>query len=271
VNRHSVLLVCCSVCFLFVAVGCEHGQSSGNGKPVEEKKSEPVLKESDDAQVVMTKAVKAHGGEKAFGRWSCGYFKYTTNGGFLPIQSDGYTIEDTFQLPGHFKRVTHFGEGPKRTTMIFVINDGKGWTKKGDGPAQPEDNDFTKKTQHPFAEFCNLKPLTEMSVRLTKLTNEKIEGYDAMGVRAQSETLGQVDFYFAMQTGLLLKSKKSLAHQETGKSLVMESILEDYKDVESVKVPMRIRGFQNGELTLEVKLVDVKFADKYEESTFAKP
>src|SRR5215471_12409499 len=72
----------------------------------EEPASEAVLTADDDAKAVIGKAVKAHGGEKTFSRWNCGYLKYTTKGGILPTQLGEVTMEDTFQLPGHFKRVT---------------------------------------------------------------------------------------------------------------------------------------------------------------------
>src|SRR5205823_4356238 len=146
---------------------------------------------------------------KVFARWNCGYLKYKTKGGVVPAQVGEVTIEDTFQLPGHFKRVTHMEASGKELRMVFVVNDGKGWTKKGDAPAEAIDNDFTEKIEHPFARFCNLAPLTGKEIRLTKLGEETIGGRKSIGIRARSEELGEVDFYFAKQSGLLLKAQTS--------------------------------------------------------------
>jgi hypothetical protein len=246
----------------------QEGRAAG---PSADARSEPVLKADDDAKTIISKAVKAHGGEKAFSRWSCGYLKYKTKGGFVPTQVGEVTVEDTFQLPGHFKRVTRMDAGGKELLTVYVINDGKGWIKKGDAPAEPIDNKFTERTDHPFAALWNLAPLTDEEVRLTKLGAAKVNGKDAIGVRAQSNKLSDADFYFSPQTGLLLKSRRSLPGADPAKPKVMETFLDDYKDVQGTPVPMQIKGVQDGKEILHVTLLEAKFAEKFEESTFAKP
>ncbi len=251
-------------------VGCGRSQGTREEEYASEAISEPLLKVDDDAKTVIDKAVKIYGGEKVFSRWNCGYVKYKTKGGIIPPQLGEVTVEDTFQLPGHFKRVTLVPASGRELQTVFVVNHGKAWTKHGDAPAEPGDNDFTEKTEHPFAGFCNLVPLTEKGIRLTKLGEKIIDGRKAMAIRVQSDKLGDVDFYFGSQTGLLLKSSKSLP-AEGEKRSVVESYLDDYKDVQGGKVPMRIKGMQDGRVILDVTLIDVKFAEKLEDSTFAKP
>src|SRR5262249_38020984 len=139
------------------------------GEPASESRPDPVLLTDDDAKTIIGKAVKAHGGEKAFSCWKCGYVKYKTTGGVIPAQIGEATVEDTFQLPGHFKRVVRSDMDGGEAALIFVVNHGKGWKKIGDRPVEPIDNDFTNQAEHTFAGFSNLKPLTEADVRLTKL------------------------------------------------------------------------------------------------------
>src|SRR5439155_21287675 len=146
-------------------LGCARAQESRKADSAPEARSEPVLKTEDDAKTIISKAARAHGGEKAFSRWSCGSLKYKTKGGVVPAQLGEVTVEDTFQLPGHFKRVTRMNAGGKEMLLVFVINHGKGWIKRGDAPAEPINNNFTDKAEHPFAGFCNLAPLTEAQVR----------------------------------------------------------------------------------------------------------
>jgi hypothetical protein len=255
--------------------------------PASKQTSEPVLRDQDDAKTIIAKAVKAHGGEKSFARWNCGYLKYKTKGGVISAQAGDAIVEDTFQLPGHFKRVAHIDAREtkyvpsRKFDLIFVINDGKGWTKKGDAPAEPMENDFTERTEHPFAAFCNLTLLTAPKVNMTKLGTEKINGNDAIGMRAKSEILNDVDFYFASKTGLLLKTRKSLPASDalrkllggadTDKASVLETYLSDYKEVQGTQIPMRIYGTQDGQAILDVVLLEARFADKCEEGTFAKP
>jgi hypothetical protein len=107
--------------------------------------------------------------------------------------------------------------------------------------------------------------------RLTKLDAEKVDGREALVVRAESEELGQMDLYFSKQTGLLLKLKRRLPGTDPDKPVVMETFFEDYKEVEGGMVPMRIKGLQGGKPFLDLTLIEVKFADKFDEGTFAKP
>jgi hypothetical protein len=246
------------------------GRSQDAKKP-QPAKGEPVLRSEDDAKTVLAKAVKAYGGDKAFARWNCGYVKYKTKGGIIPAVLGEATGEDTFQLPGHFKRQVRTAFAGRETSMVFVINNGKGWSKRGDAPAQPIDNDFTEKTEHLFAGFCGPSWLSRLDPRLTKLDAEKVDGREALVVRAESDELGQMDLYFSKETGLLLKSKRRLPGTDPDKSAPLETTYEDYKEVDKGMIPMRIKGHQGGKLILDLTLIEVKFADKFDEGTFAKP
>jgi hypothetical protein len=256
--------------FLFL-LGGNRTQDQRKAGSASETRSEPVLKIEDDAKTIISKAVKAHGGEKAFSRRRCGYLKYKTKGGVVPKELGEVIVEDTFQLPDYFRRVTHLAVGGKEMLMVFVVNRGKGWVKEGDSPATPIPVDFAERPQHPFANFCNVSLLTEAGEGLTKLGAEKVNGKDAIRIRAQSDELGQVDFYFATQTGLLLKSRKLRPGADPGKPAVVESFLDDYKDAQGTQVPMRMKVAHDGKLQLDVTLIEAKFADKFEESVFAKP
>jgi hypothetical protein len=81
----------------------------------------------DDAKTIVTKAIHAHGGADKLSRWSKGYVKYQASGGFAPPGFGEAVLEDTFDLPGHFKRVIRAKMGMEEITIITVHNDGKGW------------------------------------------------------------------------------------------------------------------------------------------------
>src|SRR5436309_1334727 len=99
----SLLISLVAACPLLALVGCERPPSDKTSGPSSETHSVPVLREDDDAKTILDKALKAHGGENAFSRWSCGTVKYKTKGSIVPDQLGEVVVEDTFQLPGHFK------------------------------------------------------------------------------------------------------------------------------------------------------------------------
>jgi hypothetical protein len=270
-SRHHALAVLLTLWPALIPLGCDRTREGRKAGPAAEAPSEPALKAGDDARTILAKAVKAHGGEKALSCWNCGYLKYTTRGGVVPAPLGEVTVEDTFQLPGHFKRVTRMDAGGTRRRTVYVINHGKGWIKKDNAPVQPIGNNITERTEHEFAGFCNPAPLMEAGVRLTRLGAEKVSGKEAVGIRARSDRLGEVDFYFGAQTGLLVKSRKELPAAGTDRPSVMEAFLDDYQSVQGIQVPMRITGTQDGRTNLDVTLIEARFADRFDESTFARP
>src|SRR5262249_15050342 len=160
----------------------------------------------------------AHGGERAASCWKCGYLKYKAKAGLVPGQMHEATLEDTFQLPGHFKRITRTREGERESVMVFVANDGKLWTKIGDAPAELGDNDFSARAEHPFADFCPLARLTERAARLTRLATEKVSGRTVIGVRVHTDELVDIDLHFDTETWLLLKINKVVPNAITAKA-----------------------------------------------------
>jgi len=270
-SHHHRFATVCTFGLAAVLCGNERTLKYGKAEPPSEGGFHPVLKADDDAKTIVSKAIKAHCGERASARWRCGYVKYTTKGGVVPAAVGEVTVEDTFQFPGHFKRIARTEVGGKEMPVIYVLNHGKGWSKKGNAPAEPIDSRFTESTQHPFGGYSDLSLLTRSDVPLTKLGVEAINGKEAIGIRARSDKIGERDYFFASQSGLLLKSKVTVSGPEGTKPHVMESMFSDHKEVQGVPVPMRRKGTLDGEANLDLTLIEVRFADKFDESTFAKP
>lgn len=258
--------------FIMVAAWCLTGGTTTHGQTAAKPPmAPPVLHSEDNAATILDKALKAHGGKPAFSRWNCGYLKYTTKGGIVPAVFGEVTVEDTFQLPAHFRRMVHAVVLGKDMKMIFVDNQGKGWTKKGDAPAEPTEKNFTEWLEHPLAGFANLSPLMDADVRLTRLKPERIAGKDTIGLRVESARLGAVDCYFDTRTGLLTGSRKLGALPGEQKQSVMETILDDYRVIQGYPVPFSCKATQDGRAMLDFVFLEVRFADKIDPAPFAKP
>src|SRR5262245_35455487 len=103
-SRYRTCKTVFAVGLALLAAGDRHPHDSSRAGPEPTARADPVLHDDDEARTVIDKALHAHGGEKSFARWKCGYVKYRTKGGIVPSQFGEVTLEDTFQLPGHFKR-----------------------------------------------------------------------------------------------------------------------------------------------------------------------
>jgi len=65
-NRHYTFAVLFIPWLTLFLLGCSHIQDSRKKATPTEALPDPVLKTEDDAKTIVSKAVKAHGGEKRF-------------------------------------------------------------------------------------------------------------------------------------------------------------------------------------------------------------
>jgi hypothetical protein len=262
-SRRSAMLAISLGVALFSA--CNRSSDSRTAEPNTQPQAEPVLRSDDDPKAILTKAVKAHGGEKAFARWKCGRIKYKAEGNIIPGALGNTTMEDTFQLPGHFKRVSRVTVDGKELVMVFVLNHGKGWTKAGGGEPEPEENAFTERTEHPLSASINLLPSLNDKLRLTRLPGGTADTRGRIGIRAEGEDVAPVNLYFDAQTGLLQSAR------DAREPPAAETVLEDYKEIQGGMVPMQIKIVRAGQLIGHATFLEVEFRDKFEEREFAKP
>src|SRR4051794_20828084 len=108
------LAILFAACLALCLAGC--GRTDGP-KPA----TGLLLVPDDNALTVLAKAVLVHGDKKAFTVWRCGQLEYKMKGGGAAGQLGEVAVEDTFQLPGHFKRVTRLKVGEKEVPIVLVV------------------------------------------------------------------------------------------------------------------------------------------------------
>jgi hypothetical protein len=269
-GRVSNWLAVGTICSALI-VGCDGSHPASKTGSSPKMQAEPVIQLSDDARTIITKAIKAHGGDKAISRWRCGEVRYRAGGAAIPLEGVETTMEETFQFPGHFKRVVRMSAGGQTTVQIFVNSDGKVWIKKGDGATEVRDNDFANRTEHLFANFVSFIRINESEAQFVKLDEAAIHNHVAVGVRAKFEQTPPIDLFFDKQTGLLVHSKQIAPKSGRDEPVQLEAYLDDYREVQGGMVPMRMWNLQDGKKLTDVTIIELKFRDQFEESTFAKP
>jgi hypothetical protein len=258
----------CTICLLEVGLLCPISGCGQAGRETLPPISSPVFTEADSAEAIVTKVIAASGGEKTFSLWKCGYVKYEMKMSGAPGPS---LIEDTFQLPGHFKRVGTIFLKTEEQRVEFVINNGQGWTKSEAGAVRPIQNDFTNHPQHILANYSNLKVLTDAKIHVVKLGKLRVGGHDTLGIRVTSELLDEVDFYFSLNDGLLRKSIKMAQLPGDEKPALVEAVLDKYIEVQGAKIPTKIVGAKHDEEFMEIRILDIRFFDHLPDVPFAKP
>jgi hypothetical protein len=268
----------CLVSLVLTTIGQAAGGLLPKAKPGSGEGTPPKLRADERASAIIEKVIQAYGGPEKVKRWNVGRVKYKpliTNMSFKP---DEVVLEDTFQLPGHFKRVTKLKALGKEFRMGWVLTDGKGWQWSDDGRIKEIENPTGGRAEHLFGRFCDLTPYTAPDAQLSVVGTDKVNGRPAVLERGRTGQSGPVDLYFDQGTALLVKARKRAPHPFTGKEGDMETYLGDYQVVQGGQVPMRIRGYFDGKpLTdvviplTDVVILEVRFLNKIDESEFAKP
>jgi len=232
-----------------------------------------TISADEDPWQILAKAVAAMGGSEKLKRWSVGKIEYKEwteiAAKNTPLVAET-TFEDTFQLPGYFKRVMHMRlKTGQEITNIRVGSNGTGWVRKPTGEIAESEDKYSGRMRHPFAEM--LDPTFERADAQLKVLGEgQVEGQVVVIVRVQSSEANG-DCYFAKSSALLVKHTKVMHHPFTGKEVTAETYLSEYKTIQGGKVPMRIRTFTGPDPFCDITILDLQFSDKIDKSEFAKP
>jgi hypothetical protein len=249
------------------SLGCR--QAAEEPKQEKDPPEEPkkwIFGVEDDGETVVRKAVEANGGEKTFSRWRCGHFEYEA-----VAKGRAALIEDTFQLPDHFKRVV-YGKGDKAPfTLAFVIDRGKVRTKSGDGTIDEVKAAPPPKMVHEYAGLCSPAGLLKEKRNMKVLGRGTIGKREILAVRVQAEDQGHNDFYFDVLNGRLLKAIRPRQEAEAASPLFGEASLDDFKEIQGAMVPMRATARQEGKVIYEVRVQKLRFEEKIDPSVFVLP
>jgi hypothetical protein len=257
--------VCLVVLSLLLLAGCRRQKEASPVAP-----AAPVLAEGDDGDTIVKKAAEANGGEEAFQRWRCGVVRYRTM-----VVPPGETrvvanalIEDTFDLPDYLKRVVWGTGNPSHpSTMAFVVDHGKVQMMDAAGrvAAAP---DVPPKAVHEFAGLCSPQGLRQGGLKLTALGKSMVGTRDTLGVRVEADGSPARDFFFEVRTGMLAKSKSPAPKSFGGDDSFIESFLEDYQEIDGVKMPMHIKILQGWKTVFDVKIQQVRFEKSIDKGVF---
>jgi hypothetical protein len=233
----------------------------------------------DAPQAIVDRSVAAFGGLDKLSRWGVGRVRYTVRGGpgfpgAFPNAPPGadVVLEETFQLPGHFKRVVSARSKDEQVVAFtWVVNDGKGWERQGRGPARPfAGGRYHERTRQMLADFFDISVLRGRGRRLSVAGEDKLAGGTAVVVRWEAGGGQRTDFFFDTRTALPARTVK-VAGLGTAAETRSEVTLAGYKRFDGGMVPTRIATYQGGKLVMEVVVEEVTFADKFDADVFGKP
>jgi len=225
----------------------------------------------DENRAVIAKAIKATGGEKKLAKLKAAKAKFKGTGEFAGA-TVAMTGEITHQMPGRMRIEVQVEVQGQNLTVLYVLNGKKAWLQAAGETMELKGEELDDIKEELHAEHIQtLVPLLkDKAYTLDALGEIKINDRPAVGVRVTSKGHKDVNLYFDKATGLLTKSERR-ALDDTKKEITEESFFSDYKDVDGVKVPMKVVVHHDGKKFVEMEITEQRFLDQIDDSEFARP
>jgi len=226
----------------------------------------------DDPKDIITKAIKAHGGEEFLTKHSAGRSK---NKGKIDIPGVGeieFTQEVAYMIPGRTKESLEMTIAGQKVTVMTLINgdavslivNGKEMDLDDKVKGVTKDASYILK----LARFVPL--LKDKGYELSLIGEDKVEGKPVVGVRIASKGHKDISAYFDKKTHLLAKIEHRSV-DPSGKEINEERIIAEYgKDKAGIPIPKRVVIKHDGKTFLDAEVLEVTFHEKIDDSEFKK-
>jgi hypothetical protein len=226
---------------------------------------------ADEVQDIIARAIKAHGGADKLAKQST---LQTKSKGTIEImgQSLPFSEESTIQQPGQLKSVVQLQVNGQNITITTVFDKDKGWVNVA-GKTMDLDENAVKavKDQLAMMNVAKLTALKDKKDALSLVGDDKVDGRDVVGIRVAPKGQKAINLYFDKKTGLIAKVSWRSTDAMTGQEIDEERIIQEYQDMDGAKVAKKLLVNHDGKKHLEAEVEEIKFLDKVDDSTFAKP
>jgi hypothetical protein len=227
---------------------------------------------ADDAQAILDKALKAHGGLEKLAKLKSSGVQSKAKGQVNQLGGIDITME-IFGQDGKFKHIIRGEVMGNKFTQTQVFNGENFWINiNGQEIPFGDEKVLAEIKEQVYTEtVVGLAFLKKGKFELSPLGEIKVDDRPALGVRVSSKGHRDVNLYFDKEKGLLVKTETRTMDVQSKEERTEEKILRDYKEFEGNLVPTRILVNHDGKKALELEIEEVKIVEKFEDGTFAKP
>lgn len=233
-----------------------------------------TVRAADDAKEILTKAIKAHGGEDTLAKMKAGQ---TQNKGKMKLPGVGeveFTQEASYMLPDKLKEVLTMEIANQKINVTTILNGDK-VSIDANGMEVPITDEIKSalKDAREMMKAARLVPLLkEAEYKLSVIGESKVEGKAAIGILVEAKGKKDMSFYFNKETGLLAKLEYRSVSPGTQKEVTEERVILEYqqKDKNMPPIPKKIVVKHDGEQFMEAEVVEFKLLESIDDSEFKK-
>ncbi len=226
----------------------------------------------DDAKAILTKAIKAHGGEEYLTKNKAARMQ---NKGKLTIPGVGetdFTQDLAYMLPDKLKDTLELTIGGQKVTIVTVMNGDK-LSIEAAGKAVDITDDIKKamKDAQYMMTVSRMVPLLkDKSYELSVFGEAKVEDKPAIGIRVVSKGKKDITLFFDKKTSLLAKIEHRTVEAGTGNEIGEERIILEYKIKDGIPFPKKVLVKHDGKTFLEAESVESTLLEAIDEAEFKK-
>jgi outer membrane lipoprotein-sorting protein len=225
--------------------------------------------DSAAARALVNKAVEAQGGEAKLAKFpaSMGKMKGTFHGMGQPI---AFTGEIAVDGPSKRRLSIEAEANGQKFRFTHVLNGDKGWVKFNDQTMEMDKDQLATAKAEAYTDWVStLLPLKDKAFTLATVGEANIGKRPALGITVSSKGRSDVNLYFDKQTGLLVKIESRVT--DAGQEKTEETLVDDYKEVQGIKLALKFTVNRDGKLYLEGEVTESTPAEKLDDSLFEKP
>jgi hypothetical protein len=223
------------------------------------------------AQAILDKALKAHGGEERLAKASVVGLR-TSGASYDEDEAISYDSEVSSEFPSKFRIVVRTLIGGDKNEFSRVINGEQGWAT--------DNGKIRDMTKEEFAEIreslyvANLKrlyPLRGEGFDVVALMDVKVGDLQTSVILVSAKNHDDVKLFFDQKTGLLIKSERVAADVSGMEHVTIETYFEDYKEVDGLKYASKVRQLRNGKKKSEEEVTEFRASEKGDGAQFTRP
>jgi len=268
-NKRSMIVTFLLLCLTAVAgYGQDKPAPKAEEKPAAKAEAKPAAGDAKArAQQVLTAARQAKGSAEKL-KAARDLTERAEGNVNIQGQSIDITVTSYIQVPD--KGRTEINIPVAGQTIVQTINGANGWMEMGGG-AQDMPGEVLTAGKHNLARgwFTTFLMAPDgKEVEATALEDAQVNGKPA---DVLAVTLGdaKLTIYFDKQTHLALKTAYETLNPQM-ETVKAESLYDDYKDVNGIKLAHKETIYQAGEKFLDVKLIEAKVNAGVEAAKFTK-
>lgn len=227
----------------------------------------------DDPKAIITKAIKAHGGEEYLTKNQAGQSK---NKGKITLPGVGevdFTQESSYMIPDKLKESMELSVAGQKVNVVTLMNGDK-VTIEANGTEVPITDDIKKAmrdAKHVLKVARMVPLLKDKGFELSAAGEIKVEDKPVVGVRISAKDEKDITLYFDKTTGLLAKVEHRQTDAQTGNEITEERVVLEYKKNDAgIPMPKKIVVKRDGKDFTTVEVVEAKLLEKLADSEFTK-